>query len=199
MGNGPGSGVLEDPTRDLIEAAQRGNVEAWTQLDDRFRATLTLLMRGRVPQSARRRFDTEDVMQSAFLRAYKELDSYEYRGEGSFIKWLTQILFNRLNSRLRDESARKRDQRLEQRYTESQDMTDEVAVESPSEVFAEAEEYARVSLALGELPSEEREVITRHLLDRKSLAQIAEELELAPATVRRRLARGLRAISHKLG
>lgn len=196
---GPPSGTLEDPTRELVDAARRGDLDAWTQLDERFRATLSVLMRGRVPQSARRRFDTEDVMQSAFLRAYKELDSYEYRGEGSFVRWLTQILINRLNSRLRDENARKRDQRREQRYTESQDQGEEFGVETPSQVFAEAEESARLAVALGELPSDEREVITRHLFDRKSLNQVAEELDLTPAAVRRRLARGLRAIAFKLG
>ena len=197
--SGPSSGTIEDPTRELVEAARRGDLDAWNQLDERFRATLSVLMRGRVPQSARRRFDTEDVLQSAFLRAYKELDSYEHRGEGSFVRWLTQILYNRLYSRLRDENARKRDQRREQRYTESHDPPEEFAVETPSEVFAEAEESARLALALGELPGDEREVITRHLFDRKSLNQIAEELDLTPAAVRRRLARGLRSIAFKLG
>lgn len=192
------SGALADePTDELVKAAKRGDVEAWNRLDRRYRIALTLFTRGRIPAQARSRFDTEDVMQSALLSAYRELESYEYRGEGSFYSWLTRIIRNRLNSRMRDLKARKRDAGLEQRYTDSHALGDEP--ESPSELYSTAEEHARVIEAITKLKDEQREVLTRHVLEKRTLTQVAQELGLSPTTAKRRLVDAIEAIARQLG
>jgi len=191
--------LADEPTDELVRAAKKGDVEAWNRLDRRYRIALTLFTRGRIPAQARSRFDTEDVMQSALLSAYRELESYEYRGEGSFYSWLTRIIRNRLNSRVRDLKARKRDAGIEQRYTESHALGDEPASESPSELYSTAEEHARVIEAITKLKDEQREVLTRHVIDRRTLTQVALDLGLSPTTAKRRRVVASEAFARQVG
>jgi RNA polymerase sigma-70 factor (ECF subfamily) len=49
----------------------------------------------------RNRGDAEDEVQNAFWKAYQRLD--QYRGEGSFVAWLSRIVDNQCLMRLREE------------------------------------------------------------------------------------------------
>ena len=162
-------------------------MNAWNQLDHRYRVALSLFLRGRIPNGARRRFDTEDVLQSTFMVAFRELDSYEYRGQGSFLSWMVQILRSRLNSRLRtitsDKRAFDRDKPLSEATS--------VLSASPSELLFSAENQAHLMQAVADLPDDERRVVTMHIFDKQTFAQIARELELPAKTVRRMVASAL--------
>lgn len=190
-----------EPTEHLIRAAKSGDMEAWSLLDQRYRNVLSLFLRGRIPTGARARFDTEDVLQSAFLSAFKELDSYEYQGPGSFKAWITRILENRLRTRLRQNATQKRDADRDQRFTDrlsSEGTRGARGASTPSELFASAENYARLVEAIGSLPDDLRQVVTLHFLDKKTLAQVAEELEMSETTVGRRVARAVELIHRRL-
>jgi RNA polymerase sigma-70 factor (ECF subfamily) len=187
-----------EPTEELIRSAREGDYEAWTKLDHRFRAILTLFMRGKIPTPARRKFDTDDLLQSTFLSAFKELDSYENNGEGSFLAWLTRILQNRLSSRMRGITAQRRDARREQPYTDSQQsQKGRPVAESPSQVLASTESMAMLLQAIAGLPPTYRQVATMHVLDKKTFSQIAEELNVSLATVGRRMARAIVVLKRK--
>ncbi len=187
----------EEPTQDLIRAARSGDTEAWRCLDDRYRVALTLFMRGRIPSPARSRFDTDDLLQSAFLSAFKELDTYEYRGEGSFLAWMTQILQSRLKNRVRSGSTLSRDVRRNERYSTDHELqAPQHHTPSPSEIFSAAEDHARLLAAVADLEPELRTIVTLHFFDKRPIVHIAQELRIDAKTVRRRLSQ---AISILLG
>lgn len=189
----------EEPTQDLIRAAQRGNTEAWRCLDERYRVALTLFMRGRIPSPARSRFDTDDLLQSAFLSAFRELDTYEYRGEGSFLAWMTRILESRLKNRVRSGNTLARDVRRNERYsTEHELSAAQQRTPSPSEIFSRAEDNARLLAAVADLEPDLRTAITLHFFDKRPIVQVARELGLDAKTVRRRLSQAITILLGRL-
>ncbi|MCP3918515.1 MAG: RNA polymerase sigma factor [bacterium] len=187
-----------EPTQELILAAKQGDMDAWSQLDRRYRIALSLFLRGKIPSAARRRFDTEDVLQSTFLSAFSELDSYEYKGEGSFLAWMVQILRNRLKTRLRRATCEKRDTDRDRPLTEAANSAAVMMSASPSELFSSAENQARLMSTITELPDDEREAVTMHFFDKKTFAQIARELDLPVKTVRRRVTNAIETMVRKM-
>jgi len=193
--------IPREPTEELIRAAREGDVRAWEALDKRYRVALSLFLRRKIPPKLRPRFDTEDLLQSAFLCAFSELNRYEYRGEGSFLSWMITILSNRLTSRLRRAANKLPAKSLE----ETHDSKLELALhgtdgqETPSEIHAQAEEAARLIQAIADLPDDLRDVVVQVHLDQKSQLQVARERGEAPDTVRRKLAKGIEFIRRSLG
>lgn len=182
---------LREPTQELIEAARAGEEEAWGKIDARYRPILALVMRGRVPAALRRRFDTQDVVQSALFTAFRELDSYEYQGKGSFQRWLVRILVNRLRQRNRHQLAAMRDAHREADLADHQEGVPSEA-DSPPDLAARAERFATLLTALADLPEEERRIVTRHVLDDIPLAQVAREMNTSQSAMRRKIEKALR-------
>ena len=173
-----------EPTEEIIRAAKDGDMEAWRSMYERYRNVLKLLVRSRVPASTRRRYDADDALQSAFLSAFREIDSYEYRGEGSFLAWITQILQRRIASRTR---------RVEDLAAH---QSGPVSVgpdsgPSPSEACSRAEQTAHLLQAMGDLPERERQVLTLRFFDKQTIEQIATEMGVSQSTVSRLLERGV--------
>jgi RNA polymerase sigma-70 factor (ECF subfamily) len=195
----PDTQSFRDPTGELVRSARAGDVDAWQRLDERYRTALAIVARARIPSRARRRYETDDLLQSAFLSAYRDLDGYEYKGAGSFLAWMTRILENRLKSRVRMDHRDKRDVRRDQRFTEelSEVQAQQVAP-SPSELFSRAEDSARLIEAMTDIEDELREVLVRYFFDRESLRTISSELDINIKTVQRRLARGIQAVYRRL-
>jgi RNA polymerase sigma-70 factor (ECF subfamily) len=119
------------------------------------------------------REDAADAAQTAFLKAFEKLASYDPRHK--FFSWLYRILVNEC---LNVKRARR----------ETVELDDGVAATGgPLEELEIAERRARVQAAIVKLPSEQREVIVlRHFAD-LSYAEIAEALELPEKTVKSRL------------
>jgi RNA polymerase sigma-70 factor (ECF subfamily) len=78
----------------LVGRARGGSQAAWDAIYARYRKMLLAHVQARLPGFARRRLDAEDVLQTALLRAWQGLDTYEYRGEGTFRHWLARIVSN---------------------------------------------------------------------------------------------------------
>jgi len=178
-----------EPTEVLVRAARAGDLEAWRKIDAKFRTTLAMLVRNQVPPDARMRFDEDDLLQSTFLTAFKALDSFENRGPGSFQAWLTTILMHRLQSKLRVAGVPRSDETVG--HARSADST-------PSELVGSAERKAKLLTALGGLPPEQQRVLVLCYIDRKTHPRAAAELGISEATVRRRMAAGLRNLERAL-
>ncbi|MEM7245070.1 MAG: sigma-70 family RNA polymerase sigma factor [Acidobacteriota bacterium] len=121
-----------------------------------------------------------DVVQDAFLRAYRSLATF--RPDGSFRSWLSRIAVNAA----RDERARAGRRPL-------QTVED---AEEPADTGPGTEDRVSASLlqrrlqeALGQLSRREREVFVLRELEDQDVDEIARVLELSPPTVRRHLAR----------
>jgi len=189
---------LPDLTRttQLIGAVRAGDVGAWSEIDRRYRKRLSLLVSARLPTGFRWRYDTEDLVQSTLMSAFRELDSFEAAGQGSFKRWLTAILRNRLISRFRYERTLKRDRSAdadENKALETVSVADE-----EQEAIDRAEVLARTLDEASQLSDEYFQLIQRHYMEGLSLSEIARRDGVPLTNLRRRLGRALDALRLRL-
>ena len=126
--------------------------------------------------------DAEDVVQEAYLRAFKYFGGYR-GGEGR--TWLLTIVRNSCYSWLQRNRARE--------LTDSIDETQEdLALDfaNPELLLLQAADAQMVRAALAELPIEFREVMVMRELEELSYKEIATIADLPIGTVMSRLARG---------
>ena len=112
--------------------------------------------------------EPDDLAQTTFREATRDFASYEYRGEGSLLRWLIQILQNKIRDKAEFYAASKRDLSRERAMDTSTDAEPEslTRVEPPSpdlsvtSQVSRGENYERLRHALAELSPEHREAIT---------------------------------------
>ncbi len=115
------------------------------------------------------REDAEDVLQEAFISAFRSLD--HYRGDATFGSWLKRIVVNKAINVLKE------------RKTESLPENDEFDV--PEEIFVEAEfpfSAKQVKDAIERLPDGYRSVLSLYLLEGYDHSEIAEILGISEST-----------------
>ncbi|MCD9017370.1 RNA polymerase sigma factor [Parachryseolinea silvisoli] len=123
------------------------------------------------------RDEAADVLQEAFISAFRSLD--HYRGESTFGAWLKRIVVNKaINA-------------LHKRRHEA--MPDDERWDIPAE--EEAEEYAdpltveRVKTAIHQLPDGYRSVLSLYLLEGYDHQEIAEIMQISESTSKSQLNR----------
>ena len=184
----------------LVRRAQQGDETAFALLMDQHLDRIWTL----VWRVMRHREDTEDVMQEAFLTAWRSLPGF--RGEARFSTWLQTIAVSRaLNHRARGSERVRRasspfggagDSALESARTAPAagrtpvEPADERPGASPLRLLESAELRARLAACLEKLPADWRAVLALREGEKSlSYEEIAASLGLALGTVRSRLAR----------
>ena len=154
---------------ELVARCLRGEVEAFAPLVERYQRVLFNLALRMLGD----REDARDATQTAFVRAYEKLASYD--PSHRFFSWIYRIVLNEcLNQK--------------QRRPFHESLSDSLAASDSPYREAEAHETsARVQAGLLRLPDELREVlILRHFLD-LSYGDIGAALHLQEKTVKSRL------------
>jgi RNA polymerase sigma-70 factor (ECF subfamily) len=135
--------------------------------------------------------DAQDVVQEAFLRAFRFFDSFR-GGDGK--AWLLEIVRNTSHTWLRRQSR-----------TAGMEPFDEAAHSgashgaSPEQVAAGREELQLLRGCIEALPVEFREVLIMRELEEMSYRDIGEATGLAPGTVMSRLARARKRLEECAG
>ena len=157
------------------ERQARSELVAYLGDPTRFRGAVLSVVRNLMPKRhpARRRVDSEDVLQSTLLTAMKKLSEFRGESEGSFFGWLRAIIRSKIS---RSARGVQRERVLGGRFSEGCD---------PVEEIVNADEIEKLRKAVGLLPLGERLVIELRLRGYNS-PQIAKLLSLEPATVRKR-------------
>jgi RNA polymerase sigma-70 factor (ECF subfamily) len=81
---------------DLLRLAAAGDGESWQALEGRSRQRLRRMVAFRLDPRLRGRVDPSDVLQDAYLEAWRDLGSYRDRPEIPFFLWLRGIAGNKL-------------------------------------------------------------------------------------------------------
>ena len=131
--------------------------------------------------------DAEDVVQEAYLRAYRSLMARRFDGRSRVMTWLHRIV---LNATLDAKRARRR-------ATAVKESSSEAAMSGV------ASSEARIALRelaewLGALPEEQQVVIALKAVEELSSSEIAEILGCSEGSVEQRLVRA-RATLRKMG
>jgi RNA polymerase sigma-70 factor (ECF subfamily) len=153
----------------LVERARLGDSQAREQLAQRCIEALRRFASGRVPQSARARLDTDDLVQTAVMRAFERLPSFEPRGHGSFLAHLRTIVLNAI----RDEARR-----LMSRMPHEELVTGLAGSgPSPLEAAIGNDVVDAYESALARLPAPQREAVILRLEMGYSYEDIADAVE----------------------
>jgi RNA polymerase sigma-70 factor (ECF subfamily) len=187
----------------LIEQARKGDADAFARLVDPWTMRLTLLIRhvgGRVLGPDQ---DDEDLVQVVLARAWSLLPSFRPQGEESFYRWLAALARGAVADRRKYVEAKGRDtvRHLESAIDgpSAPPPTPIELATSISRIASRHEEEERAAAALAALPDHYREVVVPHLLEARSLREIAEGLGVTANAVWERLHRGLALMRAQLG
>ena len=148
----------------------------------------------------RNREDAEDAVQSAYLRGFGAIRNFE--GKSSLATWLTRIVINEALGRLR---ARKRRAShiasdsvvFIEDYREKL-MRGSTTQTSPDETLARAQIRQMLEEAISRLPDQFRLVFILREVEGLSVAEVAETLDVPPATVKTRHLRARRKLQDEL-
>ncbi|MBK9976030.1 MAG: sigma-70 family RNA polymerase sigma factor [Planctomycetes bacterium] len=177
----------------LISKARKGDANAYGELvemhQNRIYASVV-----RVVRDEHRAFD---IVQEAFVQAFRAIDTYEDRAK--FSTWLYRIAMNLITSHHRHDSAQKRGGNQTRASLDVEGMPEPGADErDPGDMAAAGEIGVIVRAAIDELEDEYREVIVMRDLQDLSYEEIADMLKVPPGTVRSRLHRGREKLKDKL-
>jgi len=160
----------------LVRAVRQGEHEAFATLYSLYAPMVHGILLARVPWG-----EVDDLVQDVFLVALKKLDTL--RDENAFGGWLAMI-------------ARNRAMDFHRRKRETEELTEAVAAERPSDTQRDA---ARALEIICGLPEAYRETLVLRLVEGMTGPEIAERTGLTPASVRVNLHRGMKLLRNKLG
>ncbi len=135
--------------------------------------------------------DAEDMVQEAYLRAYKYFSGYQ---GGNSRSWLLTIVRNTCYTWLRQNRSQELSTDLEDETTNS-----ESEGLNPEILYQHSHNHKMVRLALEKLPVEYRELIILRELEGMAYKEIAQMTGVPIGTVMSRLARGRQRLKECLG
>ncbi len=189
----------------LIERAKAGEAAALNDLFARHHGLMVELARRKIGPKLRLKEEADDLAQTTFREATRDFDRYEYRGEGSFLRWLVQILQNKIRDKAEYYGATKRDVGRERPGdTPIGDSGDLKRFDPPSadltvtQTLARAEEFKILREALDELSGDHRKAITLVFFEGRSLREAGELMEGRSEDAVRMLLRRAESHLHEL-
>jgi RNA polymerase sigma-70 factor (ECF subfamily) len=177
---------------ELVARATAGDVDSFNQLVSRWERTIYAL----AYRTLGREEDARDVVQEAFLRAYRGLRGF--KGEAKFSSWLYRITLNLCRDWIRRERRAPVVQPPE--GTDAVDLADAMAspTESVEDLVARREMSRAVSRAMAELPEEQRTAILLKEYHGLTFQEIADLQGCPLSTVKTRLYQGLSVLRKHL-
>lgn len=161
----------------LVERVKQGDQDAFTQLFAKYRSRLAVLVHYKLGTNLRRDADVDDVLQETMLRAYRDIERFEYQTPGSFMSWLARIADHVMMDAARAQNRQKRAGEHVRFRSESNPGGPEPAdYNTPSRIFAENESLGRFVETLSRLPEDYRRVILLAKVEGLTTAEVAQRL-----------------------
>jgi RNA polymerase sigma factor (sigma-70 family) len=184
--NGPGDRDPDDAS--LVAAALAGDRDAFGRIVARYQALLCSIAYASLGSLAY----SEDLAQEAFVEAWKKLANLD---EPEKLKsWLCGILRFKLSHHRRRESRQPLARAADLQYAHH------VASDTPDaeDYTMKEEEQALLWQSLEKVPESYREVLVLYYREHRSVANVADELELSEAVVKQRLSRGRKMLQERV-
>ena len=172
--------AAEDAT--LVKAAQKGDMQAFEELVARHRDKIYT----RAFSMMRNEEEALDLSQEAWVRSWQHLK--QFKGEASFVTWVTRIIINLCLDQLQRQKRFRADS-IEQLDEESGGVERQMAVvhPSPTERLERHELRQRIDKALGQLSCEHRTALILHEFEDLEYKEIAKRMRCSIGTVMSRL------------
>ncbi len=178
----------------LVDRAQHGDKKAFEILVLKYQRKLMRLISRLIRDQA----EAEDVVQEAFIKAYRALP--QFRGDSAFYTWLYRIGINTAKNYLvtqgrRAPTSTEADVEEAETFDDGEQLRD---INTPESMLATKQIAETVNLAMEVLPEELRIAITLREIEGLSYEDIAEAMHCPIGTVRSRIFRAREAIAEKL-
>ena len=128
--------------------------------------------------------DAEDIIQTAYIKMINDL--FLYKGTGSVIGWMLQVVIHTCFDRLRSEKSRlNRDKKI---------MSERIQTTQPKNY----ELTEMIETHLNKLPEIYKVPITLQIMDGLTIKEVSDALEIPEKTIRSQIARGLEKLKASL-
>jgi len=178
----------------LVERAQHGDKHAFELLVVKYQRKLGRLL----SRFIRNPSEVEDVVQEAFIKAYRALPSF--RGESAFYTWLYRIGINAAKNYLVSEGRRPPTTTgFDSEEAEGFEDADQLRnINTPENELMSKQVAETVNKAMDSLPEELKTAITLREIEGLSYDEIANMMNCPIGTVRSRIFRARETIAEKL-
>ena len=185
--------MTEQPARDadqlLVERVQQGDKRAFDLLVLKYQHKIISVVHRYMRDPA----DVNDVVQEAFIKAYRALPNF--RGESAFYTWMYRIAINTAKNDLISKGRRPPSSDVDvedaEYYRGNENLHD---VDTPENNLFRDELQTAVQNVIQSLPDDLRTAVTLREMDGLSYEEIAEIMECPVGTVRSRIFRAREAI-----
>lgn len=183
----------EDNDSELVRRAQNGDKKAFDLLVLKYQQKVA----GVVSRYVRDQADILDVVQEAFIKAYRALP--KFRGDSAFYTWLYRIAINTAKNFLVSQSRRPPGSDVDAEIAEQLDSGERLKERATPVQHLMMEEIEKaVWDSINSLPEELRTAITLREIDGMSYEEIAQAMDCPVGTVRSRIFRAREAIDANL-
>lgn len=174
----------------LVKRAQKGDQEAFAELCRTLRDPLLATIRGRMGSAARAAIDPEDMLQATFVRAVRSVPRFEWRGEGSFRRWLQSIATHVVLDAIRLQG------RIGVLKIDRDVATDGT---SPSQALRRRERLDRLQRSMQALSPDYRTVLKLSRMEGLPVKEIAARMGRSESAVKNLLLRATRQLKQSFG
>jgi RNA polymerase sigma-70 factor, ECF subfamily len=190
----PASIPLQPDESVLVQQAQKGDAQAFTELVNRYKRKIFRLAKN----ITRNDEDAEDVLQEAFLKAYEHLDTFE--GNSKFYTWIVRIAVNEALMKLRKRRGDREVSLDEPVELGEEEVKREIAVweDNPEQRYSREEIHEILDEAVGTLKEDFRTVFVLRDIEELSTEEAAKVLGISIPAVKSRLLRARLALREKL-
>lgn len=160
---------MEQDLHQLIHKAKEGNIDAFSEIIDRFKGNVYRQAFGMVNDPS----EAQDIAQEAFIKAYYSLN--KLKSEYAFFSWLTQIVSHLCYDRLQ---KRMKEKKLADCWQKE---------ETSSQWMEKVQLRLTIQEAMAKLSPEHREVIMLRDVQGFSYDEIGDILKIPVGTVKSRI------------
>jgi RNA polymerase sigma-70 factor (ECF subfamily) len=200
------SKVVDPDPEQLLHQARAGDGPTLGRLLELYRAYLVMLARVQIGRRLQGKVDASDLVQEAFLGAYRDFPQFRGTTEAEFRSWLRQVLASVLANLVRHyQGTQRRDVLLERQLTleleqssQSMDRGLVAPQSSPSQQAIRREQSVLLAEALGRLPPEWRELLILRHLEGLSFPEVARRLNRSVDSLKRLWPRALAGLRRLL-
>jgi RNA polymerase sigma-70 factor (ECF subfamily) len=180
--------------QELVERAQRGDKAAFDLLVQKYQRKLGRLLSRMIRDQA----EVEDVVQEAFIKAYRALPNF--RGDSAFYTWLYRIGINTAKNYLvamgrRPQVSTEIEVEDAENFEDGQELR---TIDTPETELMTKQIAKTVNDTVAGLPEELRTAITLREIEGLSYEEIATLMGCPIGTVRSRIFRARETIAEKL-